>query len=48
MSLLLDTRVFVCGTQRFVFPDFGPLAKIVEAGGLINYTKFKLSKKPFG
>jgi 3-isopropylmalate/(R)-2-methylmalate dehydratase small subunit len=41
----LDARTFSCGTQQFIFPDFGPLAKIVEAGGLINYTKLKLAEK---
>jgi 3-isopropylmalate/(R)-2-methylmalate dehydratase small subunit len=36
-----DRRTLTIDGKTFTFPDFGPLARIVDAGGLTNYNKQK-------
>jgi 3-isopropylmalate/(R)-2-methylmalate dehydratase small subunit len=38
----LDRRVIEAAGRTLTFPDFGPVAAIIEAGGLTNYTKQRL------
>jgi 3-isopropylmalate/(R)-2-methylmalate dehydratase small subunit len=43
VTVNMEERYFLVGDQKYEFGDFGPLAAIIEAGGLTNYTKQRIA-----